>query len=136
VKAFARATQGIKAEDDHAQSATADSTSSTPRSSTSRSIRSTSRWRTAATTSSIDSAAPFKKEIGYGVLDVHSHRNRNEGRIKEGILRGLEVLKPEQMYVDPDLRLKTRTVEEAFAKLEGDGGGGSGVRRGRRASTA
>jgi large subunit ribosomal protein L15 len=38
--------------------------------------------------------------------------------VKAGILRGLEVLKPEQMYVDPDCGLKTRTVDEAFAKLK------------------
>jgi DNA-directed RNA polymerase omega subunit len=37
--------------------------------------------------------------------------------IKQGILRGLEILKPEQMYIDPDCGLKTRTVEEAKEKL-------------------
>lgn len=63
-------------------------------------------------------ANPFTKEIGYGVLDVHSHRLETKDEIKDGIRRGLEVLKPEQMYVDPDCGLKTRTVEEAFAKLE------------------
>jgi 5-methyltetrahydropteroyltriglutamate--homocysteine methyltransferase len=63
-------------------------------------------------------AHPFTKEIGYGVLDVHSHRVETKDEIKEGIRRGLEVLKPEQMYVDPDCGLKTRTVDEAFAKLE------------------
>jgi len=61
---------------------------------------------------------PFTKEIGYGVLDVHSHRVESKDEVKQGILRGLEVLKPEQMYVDPDCGLKTRTVEEAFAKLQ------------------
>jgi 5-methyltetrahydropteroyltriglutamate--homocysteine methyltransferase len=61
---------------------------------------------------------PFTKEIGYGVLDVHSHRVETKEEIKDGILRGLKVLKPEQMFVDPDCGLKTRTVEEAFAKLE------------------
>jgi 5-methyltetrahydropteroyltriglutamate--homocysteine methyltransferase len=63
-------------------------------------------------------AHPFTKEIGYGVLDVHSHRIESKDEVKAGILRGLEVLRPEQMYVDPDCGLKTRTVEEAFAKLE------------------
>ena len=62
-------------------------------------------------------ANPFTKEIGYGVLDVHSHRVETKDEVKAGILRGLEVLKPEQMYVDPDCGLKTRTVDEAFAKL-------------------
>ena len=63
-------------------------------------------------------AHPFTKEIGYGVLDVHSHRVESKEEVKEGIRRGLEVLKPEQMYVDPDCGLKTRTMDEAFAKLE------------------
>jgi 5-methyltetrahydropteroyltriglutamate--homocysteine methyltransferase len=62
-------------------------------------------------------AHPFTKEIGYGVLDVHSHRIESKDEVKAGIRRGLEVLRPEQMYVDPDCGLKTRTVEEAFAKL-------------------
>jgi len=61
---------------------------------------------------------PFTKEIGYGVLDVHSHRIESKDEVKQGILRGLDVLKPEQMFVDPDCGLKTRTVEEAFAKLQ------------------
>ncbi|MBI4364754.1 MAG: methionine synthase [Candidatus Latescibacteria bacterium] len=60
---------------------------------------------------------PFTKEIGYGVLDVHSHRIETRDEVKRGILRGLELLKPEQMYVDPDCGLKTRTVEEAMEKL-------------------
>lgn len=59
----------------------------------------------------------FTKEIGYGVLDVHSHRIETKEEIKQGILRGLELLKPEQMYIDPDCGLKTRTVEEAKKKL-------------------
>ena len=63
-------------------------------------------------------AQPFTKEIGYGVLDVHSHRVETKDEVKEGIRRGLEVLRPEQIYVDPDCGLKTRTVDEAFAKLE------------------
>ena len=60
---------------------------------------------------------PFTKEIGYGVLDVHSHRVETKDEVKRGILKGLEVLRPEQIYVDPDCGLKTRTVEEAFEKL-------------------
>jgi 5-methyltetrahydropteroyltriglutamate--homocysteine methyltransferase len=63
-------------------------------------------------------AHPFTKKIGYGVLDVHSHRVETKDEVKEGIRRGLSVLKPEQMYIDPDCGLKTRTLEEARAKLE------------------
>ena len=51
------------------------------------------------------------------MLDVHSHRIETKDEVKQGILRGLELLKPEQMYIDPDCGLKTRTVEEAREKL-------------------
>ena len=34
-----------------------------------------------------------------------------------GIRKGLEVLPPERLFIDPDCGLKTRTVEEAEAKL-------------------
>lgn len=61
---------------------------------------------------------PFTKEIGLGVLDVHSHRIETKEEVKEGLRRALEVLPPERVYVDPDCGLKTRTVEEARQKLE------------------
>ena len=63
-------------------------------------------------------AHPFTKEIGLGVLDVHTHRIETKEEVKQGLLRALEVLRPEQIYVDPDCGLKTRTVEEARRKLE------------------
>jgi 5-methyltetrahydropteroyltriglutamate--homocysteine methyltransferase len=63
-------------------------------------------------------AHPFTKEIGFGVLDVHSHRIETKDEVKEGLRRALEVLPPERIYVDPDCGLKTRTVEEARKKLE------------------
>jgi 5-methyltetrahydropteroyltriglutamate--homocysteine methyltransferase len=61
---------------------------------------------------------PFTKEIGFGVLDVHSHRIETKEEVKEGLRRALEVLPPERIYVDPDCGLKTRTVEESRQKLE------------------
>ena len=63
-------------------------------------------------------AQPFTKEIGFGVLDVHSHRVETKEEIVDGIRRALEVLPPERIYVDPDCGLKTRTVEESRRKLE------------------
>jgi 5-methyltetrahydropteroyltriglutamate--homocysteine methyltransferase len=38
--------------------------------------------------------------------------------VKKRIKRALEVLKPEQLWIDPDCGLKTRTTEEAVAKLK------------------
>jgi 5-methyltetrahydropteroyltriglutamate--homocysteine methyltransferase len=38
--------------------------------------------------------------------------------VKRHIYRALEYLSPEQVYIDPDCGLKTRTVEEAQGMLE------------------
>lgn len=60
---------------------------------------------------------PLKKEIAFGVIDVHSHVTESEEVIRGRIERALTVFSPEQLYIDPDCGLKTRTVEEAQAKL-------------------
>jgi 5-methyltetrahydropteroyltriglutamate--homocysteine methyltransferase len=60
---------------------------------------------------------PFDREVAMGVVDVHDHRVETVEEVKEGIRRGLEVLPPERLYIDPDCGLKTRTWEEATAKL-------------------
>jgi 5-methyltetrahydropteroyltriglutamate--homocysteine methyltransferase len=60
---------------------------------------------------------PFSKDIGFGVVDVHSHRVPPVAEVKEHIYRALDYLRPEQVSVDPDCGLKTRTVEEAQAML-------------------
>jgi 5-methyltetrahydropteroyltriglutamate--homocysteine methyltransferase len=61
---------------------------------------------------------PFTKDIGFGVIDVHSHRVPPVEEVKGHIYRALEYLSPKQVYVDPDCGLKTRTVEEAKGMLE------------------
>lgn len=60
---------------------------------------------------------PFTKEVGFGVVDVHSHRVESVEEIKASIHRGLEVFPVERMTIDPDCGLKTRLKEEAVAKL-------------------
>ena len=60
---------------------------------------------------------PFTKEVGFGVLDVHSHRVESVEEIKTSIRRALEVFCPEKLYIDPDCGLKTRLKEETIAKL-------------------
>ncbi len=59
----------------------------------------------------------FDKELALGVVDVHDHRVETVEEVKESIRRGLEVLPPQRLYIDPDCGLKTRTWEEAAAKL-------------------
>lgn len=61
--------------------------------------------------------ANFQKEIGLGVIDPHNHEIETVEDVKRGIRLALEILRPEQIYVDPDCGLKTRTVGEAQAKL-------------------
>ncbi|MDZ7373064.1 MAG: methionine synthase [candidate division KSB1 bacterium] len=60
---------------------------------------------------------PFRKEIGLGVIDVHTHVVEDVDTVVRRIEMALEVFRPEQVYVDPDCGLKTRTPEEAEAKL-------------------
>jgi 5-methyltetrahydropteroyltriglutamate--homocysteine methyltransferase len=60
----------------------------------------------------------FDAEIGLGVLDSHTHRTETVEEVVRGIKLALEVLPPEKIYVDPDCGLKTRTWEEASAKLK------------------
>ncbi|WP_324716329.1 methionine synthase [Carboxydochorda subterranea] len=57
------------------------------------------------------------KEIALGVVDVHSHVVEPVEQIKRNIERALDVLDPERLYIDPDCGLKTRTWQEAEAKL-------------------
>lgn len=61
---------------------------------------------------------PFTKDLSLGVLDVHSHRIESPSDIRSRVLRGVRVLPPDRIWVDPDCGLKTRTVEESRAKLE------------------
>jgi 5-methyltetrahydropteroyltriglutamate--homocysteine methyltransferase len=59
----------------------------------------------------------FGKELAMGVVDVHTHVLEPLDEVKAGIRKGLEVLPPERLYIDPDCGLKTRTWDEAEAKL-------------------
>lgn len=61
---------------------------------------------------------PFTKEIAIGVLDIHSHRIETVEQVKDWIGMALDVFSPEKVYIDPDCGLKTRTWEEAEAKLK------------------
>ncbi|MCH7811639.1 MAG: methionine synthase [Chloroflexi bacterium] len=60
---------------------------------------------------------PESKEIAWGVVDVHSHVIETVEQVKAEIKRGLEVLPPERLVIDPDCGLKTRTWDEAADKL-------------------
>jgi 5-methyltetrahydropteroyltriglutamate--homocysteine methyltransferase len=57
------------------------------------------------------------KDLGVGVVDVHTHVLEPVAEVKDGIRRTLELLPPERVWILPDCGLKTRTVEEAEGKL-------------------
>ena len=59
----------------------------------------------------------FSKEVGLGVVDVHSHRIESREEVAANLRKALKVFEPEQIYVDPDCGLKTRTPKEAVDKL-------------------
>jgi len=61
---------------------------------------------------------PLKKEIAFGVIDVHSHVLETKAQIVDRIERALQIFDPQKLYIDPDCGLKTRSVDEAKAKLE------------------
>jgi len=60
---------------------------------------------------------PFTKDITFGVVDVHSHLIEDVSLIQSRIEQALEYIPKEAIWIDPDCGLKTRSVEEARAKL-------------------
>jgi 5-methyltetrahydropteroyltriglutamate--homocysteine methyltransferase len=60
---------------------------------------------------------PEDKEIAWGVVDVHSHVIESVDDVVAEIKRGLEVLPPDRLFIDPDCGLKTRTWDESADKL-------------------
>ncbi len=59
----------------------------------------------------------FRKDISFGIVDVHSHVIEEASTVDQHLERALEVLDPGQVWVDPDCGLKTRGVEETQDKL-------------------
>ena len=60
---------------------------------------------------------PFTKDITFGVVDVHSHEIEDVETIKSRIVKALEYLPKDAVWIDPDCGLKTRSVDEAKAKM-------------------
>jgi 5-methyltetrahydropteroyltriglutamate--homocysteine methyltransferase len=60
---------------------------------------------------------PFTKDISFGVVDVHSHHIEDSSEVRRRVEQALTILPKENIWVDPDCGLKTRTVEEATDML-------------------
>lgn len=63
----------------------------------------------------IDEAYP--RHIGPGVYDIHTSRIPPEEEIKQRISEMLQYLRPEQLWINPDCGLKTRTWEQVKPAL-------------------
>jgi 5-methyltetrahydropteroyltriglutamate--homocysteine methyltransferase len=59
----------------------------------------------------------YPNEIGPGVYDIHSPRVPADGEIKDLLDKALQVLTPNQLWVNPDCGLKTRGWEEVELAL-------------------
>lgn len=62
-------------------------------------------------------ALPEDKLLGAGVVDVHTRRIETPAEVRERIERVLRVVPAERVWINPDCGLKTRTADEAKAKL-------------------
>jgi 5-methyltetrahydropteroyltriglutamate--homocysteine methyltransferase len=63
--------------------------------------------------------APSTKDMSVGVIDVHTHEIEPPAEVSARIRRATRLFAPATIWVSPDCGLKTRTVEEAEAKLAG-----------------
>ncbi|WP_243042663.1 5-methyltetrahydropteroyltriglutamate--homocysteine S-methyltransferase [Dyella sedimenti] len=59
----------------------------------------------------------YPNEIGPGVYDIHSPRVPDAGEMVDLLQKAVAVLKPEQLWVNPDCGLKTRGWPEVRAAL-------------------
>jgi 5-methyltetrahydropteroyltriglutamate--homocysteine methyltransferase len=60
----------------------------------------------------------YPNQIGPGVYDIHSPRVPESGEIENLLRKALEVLTPEQLWVNPDCGLKTRGWPEVRLALK------------------
>lgn len=60
----------------------------------------------------------YPNQIGPGVYDIHSPRVPNQSEMEALLRKALEVLQPEQIWVNPDCGLKTRGWQEVEPALK------------------
>jgi 5-methyltetrahydropteroyltriglutamate--homocysteine methyltransferase len=60
----------------------------------------------------------YPNEIGPGVYDIHSPRIISSAEMQDLLVKAIDVLSPEQIWVNPDCGLKTRKWEEVKPSLE------------------
>jgi len=60
----------------------------------------------------------YPNEIGPGVYDIHSPRIPSAQEMETLMEKATQVIPPQQLWVNPDCGLKTRSNEETWPALE------------------
>ncbi len=60
----------------------------------------------------------YTKDISFGAVDVHTHVIEDEPLVEQRLREAMAVIPKENVWVDPDCGLKTRTVDEAIDKMK------------------
>jgi len=60
----------------------------------------------------------FDKDLGFGCIDVHTRRIEKKEEVVNAILKALEIVDLDRLYVDPDCGMKLLPREIAFQKLK------------------
>ncbi len=60
----------------------------------------------------------YTKDISFGVVDVHTHVIEDGPVVEQRLREALAVIPKENVWVDPDCGLKTRSVDEAIEKMK------------------
>ncbi|WP_188068472.1 5-methyltetrahydropteroyltriglutamate--homocysteine S-methyltransferase [Brevibacillus brevis] len=66
---------------------------------------------------SVFETGTYDKGIGLGVYDIHSPRVPAVSEMEDMVARGVQVLPPDQFWINPDCGLKTRGREETVQSL-------------------
>lgn len=61
---------------------------------------------------------PFTKDLSFGSVDVHSHEIESKDEVLKRIEEARKLLDDDQIWIDPDCGMKTRTIEETTQKFE------------------
>lgn len=61
---------------------------------------------------------PTPKDITLGLVDSHSHTIESVREVHKNLQTALKYIPAAQLWISPDCGLKTRTIDEAFQKLD------------------
>lgn len=66
----------------------------------------------------VKARSDFAKDISFGAVDVHTHVIEDQPVVEQRVRDVLAVIPKENVWVDPDCGLKTRSMHEAMAKMK------------------